>query len=191
MFFFPFPELWGSCIPPPPLLKSGKNWVGTKEAAGRGVSSGFSSLSRDALNHCPVLSSGEVAEETAFSFDHQDWYILYASFVYRLKFYCVLIAQSVWLFATPRTVAYQALLFMGFSGQKHWSALPFPPPGDLANPRIEPRSPALQADSFEPPGKSRVLLAGCKLVIQSLEIIFSGHWLVRDLFVYFFGCIGS
>ena len=59
------------------------------------------------------------------------------------------------LFATPWTVAHQSPLSMGFSRQEYWSGLPFPPPGDLANPRIEPKSPALQADSFlsEPPGK--------------------------------------
>ena len=37
---------------------------------------------------------------------------------------------------------------MGFSRQEHWSGLPFPSPGDLPNPGIEPRSPALQADSL-------------------------------------------
>ena len=44
---------------------------------------------------------------------------------------------------------------MGFSRQEYWSGLPCPPPGDLPNPGIEPRSPALQADSLpsEPPGK--------------------------------------
>ena len=44
---------------------------------------------------------------------------------------------------------------MGFSRQEYWSGLPFPSPGDLPNPWIEPRSPALQADSLlsEPPGK--------------------------------------
>ena len=44
----------------------------------------------------------------------------------------------------------------GFSRQEYWSGLPCPPPGDLPNPRTEPRSPALQADSLpaEPPGKS-------------------------------------
>ena len=44
---------------------------------------------------------------------------------------------------------------MGFSRQEHWSGLPFPSPGDLPNPGIEPRSPALQADSLpsEPTGK--------------------------------------
>ena len=55
---------------------------------------------------------------------------------------------------TPRTVAYQATLSMGFSRQEYWSGLPFPPPGDLPNPGIEPRSPALQADTLpsDPPG---------------------------------------
>ena len=47
------------------------------------------------------------------------------------------------LFATPWTVAYQAAQSMGFSRQESWSGLPFPSPGDLPNPRIEPRSPAL------------------------------------------------
>ena len=42
----------------------------------------------------------------------------------------------------------------GFSRQEYWSGLPCPPPGDLPNPGIKPRSPALQADSLssEPPG---------------------------------------
>ena len=44
---------------------------------------------------------------------------------------------------------------MGFSRQEYWSGLPFPSPGDLPDPGIEPRSPALQADALpsEPPGK--------------------------------------
>ena len=67
-------------------------------------------------------------------------------------------AQSlscVWLFVTPLTVAHQAPLSMDFSSQAYWSGLTCPPPGDLANPGIEPRSPALQLDSLpsEPPGK--------------------------------------
>ena len=49
-------------------------------------------------------------------------------------------------FATPWTVACHAPLSMGFSRQEHWSGLPFPSPGDLPDPGIEPRSPALQAD---------------------------------------------
>ena len=47
-----------------------------------------------------------------------------------------------------RTVAHQAPLFMEFSRQEYWSGLPFPPPGHLPNPGIEPVSPALQVDAL-------------------------------------------
>ena len=50
--------------------------------------------------------------------------------------------RPVRLFATPWTVAYQAPLSMGFSRQEYWSGLPFPSPGDLPHPGIEPGSPA-------------------------------------------------
>ena len=53
--------------------------------------------------------------------------------------------SHVQLFATPWTVAHQAPLSMGFSRQKYWSGLPFPPPGDLPHPRIKPMSPASPA----------------------------------------------
>ena len=57
--------------------------------------------------------------------------------------------SGVRLFAAPRTVAHQALLSMEFSGQEHWSGLPFPPPGDLSDPGIG------KADTLpsEPPRK--------------------------------------
>ena len=57
--------------------------------------------------------------------------------------------------ATPWTVALQAPLSMDFSRQEYWSRLPFPSPGDLLDPGVEPGSPALQAVSLliEPPGK--------------------------------------
>ena len=60
--------------------------------------------------------------------------------------------------ATPWTVAYQAPLSMEFSRQEYWSGLPFPSPGDLPNPGIEPGSPALQADALpsEPTGKPKL-----------------------------------
>ena len=65
--------------------------------------------------------------------------------------------SHVQLFATPWTAASQAPPSMGFSRQEYWSALPFPSPGNLPNPGIEPRSPALQADALpsKPPGKPR------------------------------------
>ena len=51
----------------------------------------------------------------------------------------------------------KAPLSMGFSEQEYWSGLPCPPPGDLPDPGIEPRSPALQAGSLpsESPGMGR------------------------------------
>ena len=63
--------------------------------------------------------------------------------------------SRVRLFATLWTVAYQASPFMGFSKQEYWSGLPFPSPGDLPDPGIEPGPPALEADALtsEPPGK--------------------------------------
>ena len=59
------------------------------------------------------------------------------------------------LFATSWTVAYQDPPSMGFSRQEYWSGLPFPSPGDLPNPGIEPGSSALWADALlsEPPEK--------------------------------------
>ena len=76
--------------------------------------------------------------------------------------------KSLRLFAIPWTVAYQACRFMGFSRQEYWSGFPFPSPGYLPNPGIEPGSPTLQADSLlsEPPGKpfeGLVALKGYKL----------------------------
>ena len=61
----------------------------------------------------------------------------------------------LWLFVTLWTVAHQAPLSMGFSRQEYWSGLPCPPPGDLPNPGIKPRSPALQVVSLltKPPWK--------------------------------------
>ena len=59
-----------------------------------------------------------------------------------------LVTQLCPTLATPWTVACQDPLSVGFSRQEYWSGLPFPSPGDLHDPGIEPRSPALQADSL-------------------------------------------
>ena len=68
--------------------------------------------------------------------------------------------------AIPWTVVYQVSLSMGFSRQEYWSGLPFPSPGDLPDPGIKPRSPALQADTLpsEPPGKPVLFL--CAPIIR-------------------------
>ena len=59
----------------------------------------------------------------------------------------VQLLSHVQLFVTPWTVAYPSPLSMGFFSQEHWSSLPFPSPGDLSNPGMEPMSLALQAVS--------------------------------------------
>ena len=66
--------------------------------------------------------------------------------------------SRVWLFAAPWTAAHQAPLCLGFSRQEHWSGLPFPPPGDLPHPGIDPPPPACPAlaggfFTTAPPGK--------------------------------------
>ena len=79
--------------------------------------------------------------------------------------------SRVQLFETPWTVAYQAPLSMEFSRQEYWSGLPFPSPGDLPNPGIEPRSPTLQADTLpsEPPGNTSIC-------VHQIECIFRRYY---------------
>ena len=71
------------------------------------------------------------------------------------------VAQSCPTLCDPKDpVAHQAPLSMGFSRQDYWSGLPFPSPGNLPNPGIEPWSPTLQVDSLpsEPLGKPHLTL---------------------------------
>ena len=67
--------------------------------------------------------------------------------------------SHVRFFATPWTAAYQAPLSMGFSRQEYWSGVPFPSPGHLPNPGIEPRFPVQQAHALpsEPPGNPGIM----------------------------------
>ena len=64
---------------------------------------------------------------------------------------CAKMLSRVWLFATPWSVDRQGPLSMGFSRQEYWSGLPYPPPGNLPDPGIEPTaltSPALSGRFF-------------------------------------------
>ena len=72
--------------------------------------------------------------------------VLQASYISEWGVKC-LVAKSDGFFATPCAVAHQAHLSMGFSRQEYWSELPFPSPGDLPDPAIEPASAALLVDS--------------------------------------------
>ena len=90
---------------------------------------------------------------------------------------CVCVLSRVQV-ATPCLVARQASLSVGFSRQEYCSGLPFPPPGDLPDPAIEPGSPTLQADSLlsEP--------AGIKAMLPALEAWSLNSWIIREVPVY-------
>ena len=90
----------------------------------------------------------------------------------------------------PRTEEPWGLQSMEFSRPEHWSGLPFPFPGDLPNPRIEPRSLALQVDSLpaEPPGKpkntgvgSLSLLQGIFPTQESNQDVLHCRWIIYPL----------
>ena len=65
---------------------------------------------------------------------------------------------------------------MGFSRQEYWNGMPFPFPGDLPDPGIEPVSPASQADSLltEPPGKHG------QLWVNPLRSLDKYRWLLKQ-----------
>ena len=74
-------------------------------------------------------------------------------------------------------VTRQAPLSMGFPKQEYWSGLPFPPPGDLPNPRIKPRSSALHTDSLpsEAPGKPSIYDVLVQMVSRAPSCLWSSH----------------
>ena len=107
------------------------------------------------------------------------WRILLFAVIHTLNDFSV-VNETEWvrslshvrLFVTPWTVAYQDPWSMGFSRQENWSWLPFPSPGDLSDPGIEPGPPALQADSLlsEPSEKFQNHTNHCSLFTEDLKI---------------------
>ena len=75
-------------------------------------------------------------------------------------------------------VAPQAPLSMGFFWQGYWSGLPCPPPGDLPNPGIKPRSPTFWAESLmsEPPGKPKNTGVGSLSLLQQIFPTQESNW---------------
>ena len=67
---------------------------------------------------------------------------------------------------------------MGFSRQEYWSGLLCPPPGDLPDPGIEPKSPSLQVDSLlsEPPGKPENTGVGSLSLMQGIFSTQESNW---------------
>ena len=87
----------------------------------------------------------------------------------------------------PWTVARQVPLFMGFPRQEYWNGLPFPSPGDLPDPGIEPGFPALQADSlpielqgkpqpFKMDNVKKTDLAKCWQICEATGILIYSWW---------------
>ena len=113
--------------------------------------------------------------------------------------YIVVIIYSlslVQLFCDPMvTVEHQAPLCMGFSRQEYWSRLPFPSPGDLSNPGIEPTSPALKVDSL--PLTYQGSLDRCRENSQDLGTMFTlmtiftvkFEWLQENMASYYLSII--
>ena len=115
-------------------------------------SSGLSYISERAFLHniLPILLFGSIASSTWVTeliFHYSSCPLARRKWKWSLS--------HVPLFVTPWTVAYQAPPSMGFPRQEYWSGLPFPSPGDLPDPGMEPGSPTLWADTLpsEPPGK--------------------------------------
>ena len=88
--------------------------------------------------------------------------------------------------AVSDSVAHQAPLSVGFSRREHWSRLPFPPPGHLPHPGIEPASlvsPVLAGDSLptEPPGNPLCLKYSMKTLRRHLLCLFPSLFAHRSL----------
>ena len=97
----------------------------------------------------------------------------------------VKLLSHVQLFGNPWTIAYQPPPSIGFSRQEYWNGLPFPSPGDLPNPGIDPGSLALQTDALpsEPPGKLYWRMVDLKYCV-SLRC--TAHWFSLNIFLFRF-----
>ena len=114
-----------------------------------------------------------------------------SSLVSQLYVWCAVCSSCLVVsdcFMTPWTVACQAPLSIEFSRQEQWSGLPFPPPGDLPDPEIEPESPMspLLADRFfttEAPGSpiSVTYSSVCKFFVLKRFLKVHFHSIYREL----------
>ena len=122
----------------------------------------------------PVFLLGKAHRERSRPWGHRDT----TEQLNTTRQFCARSLGRVWLLVTAWTAARQAPLSMGLSWQEHWSGSPFPSPGDLPNPGIEPRSPALQAGSLpsEPPGKPKNTGAGSLSLLQGTFPTQESNW---------------
>ena len=96
----------------------------------------------------------------------------------RWSWVSVLVTHSCPTLSIPWTVGHQVPLSMGFSRQEYWSWLPFPSPGELPDPGIQPWSLTLQADSLpsEPPGKPKYHALSSKTLLYIGNIVQNSYY---------------
>ena len=105
--------------------------------------------------------------------------LLLLCFVFPFWTLCCLVSQSCPTHRNPMDYSPPgSSVHGGFSRQEYWSGLPCPPPGDLPNPGIKPRSPSLQADSLssEPPEKPKNMGEGGLSLLQGIFPIQESNW---------------
>ena len=90
-----------------------------------------------------------------------------AVFVIACVYVCVLVSQLCPFLLIPWTVVWQAPLSVEFSRQEYWSGLPFPSPGNLPHPGIDPGCPSLQADFLPSEPPDFCYYCGCLSTCQS------------------------
>ena len=96
--------------------------------------------------------------------------VILVKYIIHVSVHCVCVLVShVQLVSTPWTVAHQVPLSMEFSRQKYWNAYLFSSPEDLPNPGIEPRSPALQADSLLSAATAAKSLQSCPTLCNPID----------------------
>ena len=95
---------------------------------------------------------------------------------YSVQFSRSVVSNSLWPHGLQQPI--RLLCPWGFSRQENWSGLPCPPPGDLPNPGIEPRSPALQMDSLpsETPGTPKNTGVGSLSLLQGILPTQESNW---------------
>ena len=124
------------------FLSRSEKWMTWLELVPSGTSSSISEVERTSMITSQFLNEETRAQKKADDFPSHSLADKNRAFFIRWLSHSV-VSDS---FETPLTIAHQAPLSMGFSKPEYWSGLPFPSPGDLANPGIEPGSPALEAD---------------------------------------------
>ena len=91
---------------------------------------------------------------------------------------CVCVLSPFLLFVTPWAIACQVPLYLGFPRQEYWHVLPFPPPGHLPDPGIEPTSPALAGRFFT------TVSPGKLWIINLVNEPFNNHLLIKSLHLH-------